>query len=59
MSEHPESFTARATASVLGDPLHPMHLVTRRPFLRGTEGAGNPGFPMNVGQIAQIVAAKG
>ena len=59
MTEHPESVTARATARVLGDPLHPMHVVARGKLLRAAEAAGNPGFPINVRQIAQIVAANG
>jgi hypothetical protein len=59
MSEHPESIDARAIARVLGDPSRPMHVLARGKLLRATEGAGNPGFPINVGQIAQIVAAKG
>ena len=59
MSQHPDSIDARANARVLGDPSHPMHVLARGKLLRATEGAGNPGFPINVGQIAQIVAAKG
>ena len=59
MSRHPDSIDARAIARVLGDPSHPMHVLARGKLLRATEWAGNPGFPINVGQIAQIVAAKG
>ena len=59
MSQHPEAIDARAIARVLGDPSHPMHVLARGKLLRATEGAENPGFPINVGQIAQIVAAKG
>ena len=59
MQQHPDSIDARANARVLGDPSHPMHVLARGKLLRATEGAGNPGFPINVGQIAQIVAAKG
>jgi hypothetical protein len=59
MTEHPESVTARATARVLGDPLHPMHVVARGKLLRAAGGAGNHETPMNLRQIAQIVAAKG
>ena len=59
MSQHPDSIDAREITRVLGDPSHPMHVLARGKLLRATEGAGNPGFPINVGQIAQIVAAKG
>ena len=59
MSQHPDSIDARAITRVLGDPSHPMHVLAQGKLLRATEGTGNPGFPMNVGQIAQIVAAKG
>jgi hypothetical protein len=59
MSEHPESVNARAIARVVGDPLQTMHVVARGELLRAAEGAGNSGIPMNVGQIAQIVAVKG
>jgi hypothetical protein len=59
MSQHPDSIGARAIARVLGDPSHPMQVLARGKLLRATEGAGNPGFRINVGQIAQIVAAKG
>ena len=59
MQQHPDSIDARAIARVLGDPWHPMHVLARGKLLRATEGAGNPGFSINVGQIAQIVAAKG
>ena len=59
MQQHPDSIDARANARVLGDPSHPMHVLARGKLLRATEGAGNPGFPINVGKIAQIVAAKG
>ena len=59
MQQHPDSIDARANARVLGDPSHPMHVLARGKLLRATEGAGNPGFPINVGQIAQIVAATG
>ena len=59
MSQHRDSIDARAIARVLGDPSRPMHVLARGKLLRATEGAGNPGFPMNGGQIAQIVAAKG
>ena len=59
MQQHPDSIDARANARVLGDPSHSMHVLARGKLLRATEGAGNPGFRINVGQIAQIVAAKG
>ncbi len=51
MSQHPDSIDARAIARVLGDHSHPMHVLARGKLLRATDGAGNPGFPINVGRL--------